>query len=422
MLSRRAFGLMTAASALAGAPPLSAQEALSEPELFQWGHLYLPYYLSAQAAAESGDWSAVQEFAQQAAMVGDEAGATSQRFPRQTIPAELELRGEPAIAAIVERARDARVVILNEAHHISGHRAFAEQVLRALRPLGFDVFAAETFSWDDLSPAKVQGLRPGAPFLHQHGYYSRDPVYAEAVRAALALGYRLAGYEITDAQSLLPADAPPADSINEREEAQARNLIANVLDPDPQARVVVLCGLSHVTEAPMGATEWFASRLKRLAGLDPLTIEQSANWPAFDPDLDRATTRAVLERLSPTEPVAVFEPSGRPFAVDGYADRVDLSVYHPRFAPVDGRAGWLAADPTRRATPVRFPAQSELSLIQAVSRDEGMGAVPSDHCLVEPGRETAVLHLRPADYLIRLETLAGWRGVGTLRVERELGG
>lgn len=417
MLSRRAFGLSAAAIGMTQPLASWAQDAIPDHALFNWGHLYLPYYLAQKAAAASGDDQAIQELSQQAAMVGDEVAATALRSHSTPIPAELELTAAPAIATIVERARDRRLVILNEAHNISGHRAFAEDVLRALRPLGFNVFAAETFNWQTDWGSPVQSISAGAPFLHQHGYYSRDPVYAETVRAALELGYRLAGYEISRAQSLLADDASWQDRINEREEAQARNLIANVLQADPTARVVILCGLNHVTEAPIDDLEWFASRLKRLSGIDPLTIEQSANWPAVDPANDAAATRAVLDRLAPTEPVAVFEPSGRAFTTDPYSDRVDLSVFHPRVAPVNGRPGWLAADPSRKETAVRFSAPGGPALIQAIRRSEGMGAVPSDHCLVTPEQTSATLYLRPHDYLIRLETQAGLSLVGELTVQ-----
>ena len=419
MLSRRALGLSAAALGLGGLATARAQDPLNDDASFYWGELYLPLYLAQKAAAESGDLQAADLFAQQAAMVGDEASATAARTLSTPVPDELPLSGTPALAAIVERARDARIVILNEAHNVSGHRAFAEQVLRALRPLGFTVFAAETFNWDESAATPVQDLRVGAPFLHAHGYYTRDPVYAETVRTALALGYRLAGYEMTRSQRRLGPDAAFADRVNEREEAQARNLIANVLGADPEARVVVLCGLFHVTETPIDDTEWFASRLKRLTGLDPLTIEQSGNWPAFDPANDSAPTRAVLQRLAPTGPVAVFERSGRAFSTDPYSGRVDLSIFHPRLAPVNGRPGWLAADASRRATPVRFPAPGAPALVQAIRRSEGMGAAPSDHCLVTPDQTSAVLYLRPSDYLIRIETQGGWRLIGQLRVEAD---
>jgi len=45
-----------------------------------------------------------------------------------------------AIAAIVERARDTRVVIVNETHDNPRDRAFILAVAEALRPLGYSVY------------------------------------------------------------------------------------------------------------------------------------------------------------------------------------------------------------------------------------------------------------------------------------------
>ena len=100
MLSRRAFGLSAAAIGLTKPPAALAQDAIPDHALFNWGHLYLPYYLAQKTAAASGDAQAVGDLSQQAAMVGDEIAATAQR-PRSTpIPEELALTAAPAIATI----------------------------------------------------------------------------------------------------------------------------------------------------------------------------------------------------------------------------------------------------------------------------------------------------------------------------------
>lgn len=417
MLSRRLFGLASAAS-LALPASLRAQEAMGSRALFLNAHLYLPHYLDLIAAAETGQAPDSQDLAEFAAFLGDEARATSMKPSGFEIPDELVLTAEPAIACIVERARDKRVVILNEHHGISRHRSFAAQVLRALRPLGFDIFAAETFVGkpNKDTPHPVESLRHGMAFLPVHGYYSRDPVYAETAREALELGYRLAAYELTQDQRRLPRDATSAQRIEEREHAQARNLIDNVLIPNPDSKVVVLCGHSHVAEEPIDETEWFAARLKRYSGIDPLTIEQSSNYPAHDPDNDPPLTKAVLERLKPDQPVCVFEPSGVAFTASSYSRRVDLAVYHPRKPLVDGRPEWWINDPERRPAPVNFSPSADLSLIQAIRITEGMGAVPSDHVLIPPNGTKATLSLRPGTYVIRRETLSGWQIIGSLEV------
>lgn len=422
MISRRLFGLTSAAGLLLP-NALRAQAVMDPRALSLNAELYLPHYLDLIARSASGDLPAQQELTQFAAFVGDEARATVGSASRYKVPETLQLMAEPAIACILERARDKRVVILNEHHCISRHRSFAAQVLRALRPLGFDIFAAETFQGKPLSDFAnpVENLREGMSFRPMHGYYSRDPVFAETAREALQLGYRLAAYEQTREQVSLPREATPHERISAREDAQARNLIDHVLTPNPDSKIVVLCGHSHVVEAPLGENEWFAARLKRYSGIDPLTIEQAGNYPAFSPDNDPPLTKAVLERLSPDQPVCVFEPSGLAFTSSSLSGKVDLSVFHPRKPTVNGRPDWWANEPQRRPAPVNFPPHTGLSLIQAIPITEGMGAVPADHVLIEPGGTEVALSLRPGTYVIRREADGGWQVLGQLRVPEEQG-
>src|SRR5688500_6894839 len=108
-------------------------------------------------------------------------------------------------------------------------------------------------------------------------------------------------------------------------------------------------------EKPGRGGTWFAARLKEATGIDPLTIEQSGNWPATRPENDPAHVRAVLDRFAPTAPIAVSK-DGVSFGSPSYGGQMDLSVFHPRLAPVSGRPGWLAVDPERRAIEVDVPA------------------------------------------------------------------
>jgi len=81
-----------------------------------------------------------------------------------------------AFSAIVEAAQGTQIVILKGAHNILGHRAFVGQVARALRPLGYDWFAAETFLPTQGEPApSISFYRHGMPFIPGFGYYTLDP-------------------------------------------------------------------------------------------------------------------------------------------------------------------------------------------------------------------------------------------------------
>lgn len=410
MWTRRGFGLAAGAAGTMAAWGARAQEPLNADQRFMLEGRYLPQYLDLKAKAAAGDQMAHAMLGQFASFLGDEQTAIGafERPPRAGVerPDLTDAESRDAIAAIVDGATRTRVVILNEAHNISAHRSFAARVARALRPLGYDWFAAETFIPPQPSPAPSIGLyREGMPFIPGFGWYSRDPVFAETVREAARLGYRFADYEQAWNQSA-PDGADREADIAIREQAQADNLVANILTPHPDARVFAYVGYSHAMERPGRGGTWFAARLKDQTGLDPLTIEQSGNWPALDPANDAPHVAAVLERFAPDRPIAVSR-QGVSVASTTYAGQMDLSVFHPRLAPVSGRPGWLAADPERRAVTVDVPAFEGAALIQALRVGEGVAGVPADHFLLTPGQTRATFLLHPGTYYVRLEREAG---------------
>jgi len=192
-LSRRAVGLGALGAALAANLPAQARTPLSGWE--RWFHegRYLPLYLELKAQVEAGDQAARGQLVQFAAFLGDEATAIGLiETPPTTSTPRPDLgraTSQDAVDAIAERARGTRVVILNEAHNVSGHRGFATQVMRALRDEGFDWLAAETFgNHADAAAPSIRGYRPGLPFGLAFGHYTADPVYAELVREAARRG------------------------------------------------------------------------------------------------------------------------------------------------------------------------------------------------------------------------------------------
>jgi hypothetical protein len=424
MLTRRGFGLITAATGLSAALPAWAQMAvtpLTPEEQFMTEGRYLPQYLDLKARAAAGERAAGGFLSQYASFLGDEATALGleerPRDPATPLPDLSRAESRDAIEAIVEAAATSRIVILNEAHNTSGHRGFAARVMRALRPLGFDWFAAETFLQPQQVPApSIRSYAQNTPFFSSLGYYSNDPVYAETVREAARLGYRFADYEERWNQTA-GDDADGATRIATREQAQADNLVAGILNDHPDARIFIYCGYSHAMETPHRTGTWFAARLKEKTGLDPLTIEQSNNWPATVPANDPAHVAAVLDRFAPTAPISVTLDGGM-VGSRMYQGQMDLSVFHPRLPPVSGRPGWLAADPARRAVEIDLPAFEGPTLLQAMWAGEGVAGIPADHFLLTPGQTRATLILHPGTYFLRLEQAAGiGSSFGTIEVK-----
>lgn len=305
-----------------------------------------------------------------------------------------------AILEIVARAARTRVVILNENHGLPRDRAFALEVARALRPLGYSVLAAETFMVGDKNVSLSKLAKQGYP-TQRTGYYTHDPVFGDFVRQSLALGYRPLNYEQTDEERGEPTGR--AESIARREEAQASHL-AQALAADPKAKFFVYVGFSHVAEQPIDGADdakvrWMATRLKEKTNIDPLTIDQTVLGPLMGDS--NGLARRILAGKTSSGSVVLFD-GDRPVTVGQYAGAVDLQVYHPVTRMVKGRPDWLAAMGRKpMAIPAGFVPQKGERLVQAFIAGESDDAIPVDQVLLRGGDDVPSLMV-PGDKPLRL--------------------
>jgi hypothetical protein len=305
-----------------------------------------------------------------------------------------------AIGEIVKRARKARVVILNENHETSRGRAFGLELARALRPLGYSVLAVEAL--DNRKEAKFpwSALPLGGNSVPlDAGFYIKDPVFADMIAQAIRLGYRAAAYEPVPE---IGAEQSPAD----REQGQAQNLL-NIISHEPKAKILVYVGLSHVAEAPLpsggGATvEWMAARLKRMSGIDPLTIDQATLNETASRGPGREAHRIASQGVGLRS--AILLEKGSPLIYGQYGGAVDLQVVHPRTTCISGRPGWLMGLGRRpKAIPRGLLPKSGRRLVQAFGKDAPVNAVPLDQVIVEAGARPPSLMLpdRPVRYQVQ---------------------
>ncbi|HEX8643304.1 MAG TPA: hypothetical protein VF702_05250 [Allosphingosinicella sp.] len=286
-------------------------------------------------------------------------------------------RATDAVREIVRRARRSRIVILNEHHFEPRHRAFALQVARALRPLGYSYLAAEAL----MNPR--EDLAKRGFVVRSTGVYTNEPMFADFIREALAIGYRPVAYDDGEL-------APGIDRIDAREELQARNIAQRALGPGNEGKVLIYAGFSHATEVPFGRSydrphEWMAMRLRRLTGIDPLTIDQTQ---IVDPACLPPDSVAKALRANRYGDIALRR-NGAPLTTGVYRGAVDLQVLHLPVAPIHRRAAWLTQIGRRRlAIPARFAGNRAPRLVQAFARGSPADAVPLDQVLLAPG-ETA---------------------------------
>lgn len=276
-------------------------------------------------------------------------------------------RPVPALQLIPALAAKRRVVFLNEAHNIALTRTLTERLLKPLRAAGFNVFAVETLYRQDIAALHKRGYPIAAS-----GFYTREPIYAEMVRTALELGYKVVAYE---ADSNHTGDA--------REAQQAANLW-KILKDDPGARVVVNAGYAHIqkTGVFLGAQS-MAEHFIKDSGLDPLSVEQTILIPHLDHAMDHPDYDAIVDALHPTQPIAYVNKDGAAWSLrPGY----DVSVIFPPEHFVRGRPTWLDL------WGARVPVSVDGSLcrrhwpcmVAARYADEGDDAIPADRMVLDP--------------------------------------
>lgn len=274
----------------------------------------------------------------------------------------------PAVDAIPELARGYRIVLLNEAHNIPLTRSLTVQLLGRLRREGYNYFAAETLYESDTALSSR-----GYP-VDASGFYTREPVYAEMVRTALKLGFKVIAYEAS-------SDAGSSDA---RETEQARNINEQVFKADPEARLVVNAGYSHIVKSGVylhGAS--MAEHLYKLTRLPMLSIEQTMLYPHPSSSGDHPWYTAVMQQLHPQVPVVFVNAAGKPWALrPGY----DVSVFFPPVQLLHGRPVWLGLGGLRQ----RYLVSGEgchlhyPCLIEARYSDEGSDAIPADRMVLAP--------------------------------------
>lgn len=344
-----------------------------------------------RAADKAGD--------ERAASVLAQFEPTITGFPRRSSAASTGAHERPvgiesvlmkdALKEITRRARQTRIVIINEAHDTPRHRAFSLQVAELLRPLGYTYLAAETFTND---PSTMHRLKRDGFVRRSTGTYTIDPVFADFVRQSLRLGYVPIAYE-----EIGPGvNGTRAERIAAREEAQASSLARQIAAAGPTAKFLIHVGHGHIAEEPVewdGTTQrWMAARLKQKTAVDPLTIEQTALDEFTPSHPDRAIYAWLASRLKQRS--AIPTRDGQPLTFGHMQGKTDLQIVHPAMRLERGRPDWLRTM-GRRPVPIRpeLLPSSGCRLIQAFARNESEDAIPLDQVTACAGSPAPVLML-----------------------------
>ena len=308
-----------------------------------------------------------------------------------------------ALDAIEAVADSRQVIMINEEHLTPIHRAMTLQLLSRLYKKGFRYFAAETVEEKD-----SELNRRGFP-TQQTGYYTADPVYADVIRTALKLGYKVVPYESVDPNCQSPADNPQF-CLDKRERGQAQNLYDRILKTDPQAKILVHVGRGHNSKMDVSKNFSFMGYyFKQLTKIDPFSIDQLRYSEQRD-TADEMPLYRFLTKNNLLQTPSVFQmPDGSFYKKNTFG--YDMAIFHPRMKYEMGRATFLKMNGLRRAKKIDLKklklkanknifGGSEPVLIQAFYKQESADAVPVDQIIIYPNKEISVLMLPKGDFRI----------------------
>ena len=295
-------------------------------------------------------------------------------------PIDAGFRSQPAAAAILKLAHDRKAVFFNEAHHAPVTRTLTLELLAGLRAEGFDYFALET-----LSPTAAASLQHGYP-TSRSGFYVNEPICGELVRTALRLGYHVIAYD---------ADESASDV---RERIGAKTLFEQTFQRDPNARLVVNAGFSHIAKSGehLGGAS-MARQFQKISGIEPLTIEQTMMIEHVRIDADHPYYRSAVVAAHPIAPFVFENESGSLWTLK--PGRYDVSVFFPPETRREGRPDWLSLRGSRLVQAVSGADCHETfpCLIEARYAAEGDNAVAADRVVFESAARSG-LYLFPGNY------------------------
>lgn len=280
---------------------------------------------------------------------------------------------------IIDRSKNEKLIIINEAHHNAMHRVFTNSLLQGLYDNGFTHFGLEALA-DTL-------INNRGYVTSETGYYTNEPQFANLINDALAIGFTVFGYE-----------ASKGANGKQREIEQAKN-IQKMISQNPTAKFLIHCGWDHVIEGTPGNKSWekaMARRLKESTTIDPFTIDQTYYCERGAEIYNHPYIQMVNQQHS----VIMLNDTGKTFNGSATADQTDCRIIHPRTKFVNGRPNWLTMNGMRKSLRLHYPEMDFPVLVTAYNTSHGPSATPADVIEINAAAQPSFLVLPAGNYKI----------------------
>ncbi len=292
----------------------------------------------------------------------------------------------PAKNYIINKSKNERIIIINEAHHQPLHRVFTSTLLKELFLQGYKYLALETLAEDSL-------LNYNKYPIKTTGYYSSEPQYGNLIREALSIGYILVAYEHNG-----------KGGWDKREYEQANNIKKKTFDKDANAKVLIHCGYGHGMEYTDGSDTLMGAWLKVLTGINPLTINQTTLTEHSSVEYENIFYRKLSSKVASAfmHNKNLYELYRKEIPLQEY----DIDIYHPRSQYKFDRPIWLNMSGEKKTY---FPNDNKNILleypiiIQAFYPKEDLSiAIPTD-CIELLNKDVKkAMILKPGKYILKI--------------------
>ena len=278
-----------------------------------------------------------------------------------------------------------RVIMMNEMHFNPHNRAFVISWLEKCYQNGYRYLAAETLRASDTLLNQRRTVLRG-----ETGWYSDEPVFGDLLRTALHMGYTLVPYE---------GDGFGVD----REVNQAKNLVKNILDKDPEAKFLLLGGFGHIADR----NGWYAMGryFKEQSGIDPFTMSCIFfDDPYWEADSLQTVYYDLIDAMPNREPILFYDTVKHIYPC---TSGMDVTCCLPRTHFIeDNIPDWKLYNGKMLYTIDRcfidkngFPE----GCVSAFLKSEGEQCVPIDQYMYGKDEKEFKLALYKGEYLLRFD-------------------
>ena len=239
---------------------------------------------------------------------------------------------------ILDRSEEHRLLIITEAHTKPEHRVFTRCLLEGLYERGYRHLGLENI----LALPGNAGGKMLDSLINERGYPTltamsgilpSEPEYANMIREAADLGFRIFSYERNKS------------SESERDKQQAQRIIHYMSGIPATEKVICHGGWYHAIEKDIpkdtGGNYWMAYEYKQLSSDDPLTVYQDALNEKIAPMQGPSPYYDALRKRfgAADKPFVLIDERGEPWRGPGDSLPIDILTVQPPLT-YDRMASW----------------------------------------------------------------------------------